>query len=116
MKSPSLNKPSRKARRPVLQRDTPLVPIAAAETVIEEVSQWLGEPLPRRYAAALAHRARRCYAHGHFFRLRLREPGDRGREWLYVFLRHWLAARLQADRPHLYARLPLSFSIGHRPA
>ncbi|MDD2763737.1 MAG: hypothetical protein PHE83_07170 [Opitutaceae bacterium] len=103
------------SRRPQLECETPLVPLAAAETVIEEASQWLSQPLPRRYAPALAHRARRCYAHGHFFRRRLREPGDRGRDWLYCFLRHWLAARLQADRPHLYARLPLSFSAG-KPA
>jgi hypothetical protein len=100
----------------MLERETPLVPLAAAETVIEEISQFLGEPLPRRYAHALAHRARRCYAHGRNFRRRLCEPGDHGRDWLYCFLRHWLAARLQADRPQLYARLPLSFSVGHRMA
>ena len=106
MKSPSLNEPPRKARRPVLVRDTPLVPLAAAGAGNEKASQWLGESLSRRYAAALAHRARRRYAYNQIFRRRLREPGDHGREWLYVFLRHWLSARLQADRPHLYARLP----------
>jgi hypothetical protein len=95
-----------------LEWETPLVPLAAAETVIEEASQWLGQPLPRRYAHALAHRARRCYAHGRNFRRRLRESGDHGRDWLYCFLRHWLAARLQADCPHLFVRLPLSFSSG----
>lgn len=48
-------------------------------------------------------------------RRRLCAPGDRGREWLHVFMRHWLATRLQADRPHLHARLPCSFSVGRQP-
>lgn len=99
-------------RTPQLERETALVPLAAARQVIEEVSLWLGTPLHGRYAARLAFQARRIYAHSASFRAKLRRPGDHGRDTLYVFMRHWLAARLQAERPDLYARLPRDFACG----
>lgn len=99
-------------RAPQIERDTSLVPIAAARQVIEEVSLWLGTPLHGRYAARLAFQARRIYAHSASFRAKLRRPGGRGRDTLYVFMQHWLAARLHAERPDLYARLPQDFACG----
>jgi len=39
-------------------------------------------------------------------------PATKGRDLLYVFMRHWLAARLKIDRPKLYARLPVSYASG----
>lgn len=99
-------------RRPQLERELSLVPIAAARQVVEEASLWLGVPLHGRYAARLAFQARRCYARSDSFRAKIRRPGDTGRNLLYVFLRHWLAARLQAERPDLYARLPKDYSCG----
>ena len=102
----------RKARRPQLEHRTPLVAIAAAWQVIEETSLWLGAPLPTRYAHGLAHRACRVFAHSASFREKLCRPGNAGRDLLYVFMRHWLAARLQAERPHLFGRLPSEFRVG----
>lgn len=104
--------PLMRARRPQLIRDLPLVPLAAARQVFEEASHWLGTPLPGRYAARLAFQARRTYAHSDSFRAKLRRPGDDGRDTLYVFLRHWLAACLQEERPELYRHLPRSFDTG----
>lgn len=108
---PSLLKP-RIARRPHLERETPLVAIAAARQVVEEVSSYLDHPLPGRFAARLAHRARVNFANSTSFREKLSRPGDAGRENLYLFLRHWLAAFLHADHPALYAQLPSNFSTG----
>lgn len=99
-------------RAPQLERELPLVPIAAARQVIEALSLWLGVPLHGRYARRLAFQARRCYAHSDSSRAKLRRPGDRGRDALYVFMRHWLAARLKAERPDLYARLPSDYACG----
>ncbi len=101
-----------RARCPQIDECHSLVPIAAARQVIEKASRWLGVPLHGRYAARLAFQARRCYAHSPSFRAKLRRPGDAGRDLLYVFMRHWLAARLQAERPALYARLPKDYSCG----
>jgi hypothetical protein len=79
---------------------------------VEEAARWLGVQVPARYAAGLAHRARVTYAHGAAFRQKLRRAGDEGRDTLYAFMRHWLAARLQADRPEWFARLPQDYVWG----
>jgi hypothetical protein len=102
----------RRARRPQLEATTLLAPIAIARQVLEEASLFLGEPLPGRYAAGLAHRARRIFAHSERYRRRISAAGEAGRDWLYVFMRHWLAGRLYAERPELFARLPQSYCDG----
>jgi hypothetical protein len=102
----------RYARRPQLESNTPLVAIAIARQVLEEASLFLGVSLPSRYAAYLAHRARRIYAHSAAWRRRLAAEADAGCDRLHVFMRHWLAARLQEERPDLFARLPRRYSVG----
>lgn len=107
------NKPiRRRARRPQLEACTPLVAIAAARVVVEEVAVWLGEPSPARYASALAHRARRVFAHSAPFRARVMRDGDAGRDTLHRYVRHWFAARLREERPDCFARLPADFAWG----
>lgn len=103
---------SRKARRPQLEPRTLLVPIAAARQVVEEASFWLGVALPGRYAAGLAFRAQIIYAHSPSFREKLDRPGSAGRDLLYVFMRHWFAARLRVERYDLFVRLPHSYWVG----
>lgn len=88
------------------------MPIAAAQRVVDELSLWLGVPLHRRYAVRLAFQAYRCYAHSDSYRAKLRRSGTRGRDALYLFMQHWLAARLHAERPDLYARLPAGYACG----
>lgn len=102
----------RRSRRPQLEARTPLAALAIARQVVEEATLFLGEPLPSRYAAGLAHRARRIYAHSAPFRQRMRNREDGGRERLYVFMRHWLAARLHAERFDLFQQLPASYRTG----
>ena len=109
---PSPLRKRRVAGRPQLERDTPIIAQAAARQVVEEASRWLGVALPARYAAGLAHRARVTYAHGTAFRQKLRRAGDEGRDTLYAFMRHWLAARLHAERPEWFARLPKDYAWG----
>jgi len=103
---------SRVVHRPKLEHETPLVAIAAARQVIEEVSRYLDLPLPTRYAARLANRARVNYANSSAFRSRINTPGDSGREKLYQYMRHWFAAYLQSNHPELYDQLPSGFSVG----
>ena len=102
----------RKARRPQLEVETPLIARAVADQVVSEVSLWLGVPLSGRYSAGLAFRAQRCYAHSPSFREKMRRPGDRGRDTLYMFMRHWLAARLRLEHYDLFVRLPHSYWRG----
>lgn len=112
LRRPACRELRRTARRPQLEVDTSLVALAAARCVVEEAVAHVGRPLPARFAARLAHRARRVYAHSESFRRLIRANGDRGRDWLHVFLRHWLAALLREESPALAARLPAAFANG----
>lgn len=103
---------TRRPRWPQLEARTPLVAMAVARQVVEEASLWLGVPLPARYAAGLAFRAKITYAHSPSFRRALHRPGDGGRERCYGYMRHWLAARLQAERPELFRLLPAGYCMG----
>ena len=109
---PARSATRRTARRPQLEVETPLLALAAAHSVVDEAAALIGRPLPPRLAARLAHRARRVYAHSDSFRRKVRANGDRGRDWLHVFLRHWLAALLSEEYSALYARLPAAFANG----
>jgi hypothetical protein len=103
----------RRARNPQLERETPLVAIAAARQVLEEASLFLGVPLPSRYAAGLAFAARIAYARSLSFRRGFRQRADAGRERLYCYMRHWLADRLYRECPALFVRLPSDYRAGH---
>ena len=117
---PAATATRRRIRRPQLETRTPIVALAIARQVVEEASLFLGAPLPGRYAAGLAHRARRVFAHSELYRPRFAAAGDLGRDRLYGFMRHWLAARLHAERPQVYAQLPAGYCRGEplplRPA
>jgi hypothetical protein len=96
-----------------IEHDTPLVPQAVATAVWEEAGAWLGEELPREWRTRLRERAEALYARNPRVRRRLRSPGNGGRDWLWTFMRHWLAALLWQQRPDLHARLPGAFNTGH---
>lgn len=86
---------ARAKKRPDLERDTPLVALAAARAVIEARSAGLSLPLPNSLARQLARRAKVHYVHSPVFRRRLRAPGDRGRDTLYAFMHHWVDGYFQ---------------------
>jgi len=83
-----------------------------AEGVCEEVTAWLQSPLPRRWVRELASYANTVYAHNDRFRRRIHGAGNRGRDYLWMFMRHWLASFLYQRRPRLHARLPASYCVG----
>lgn len=95
-----------------LQRETPLVPAAVAHGVCEEVSVWLAAELPASWVELLVEKTAIISAHNPRFHRLLRQSGDRGRDWLWAFMRHWLAALLKQQRPACYARLPADYSRG----
>ena len=100
--------------RPGLERDTQLMPWLIADTVCGEVSRFLGVEIPARYSDWLDAKAERCYARHDHFRKLMRGRGNAPRDWLYAFMRHWLAALLDLERPDLYQCLPEDFNLGHR--
>ena len=96
-----------------IEHDTPLVPRAVASGVWEEAGTWLGEELPREWLARLTERAEALYASNARVGRQLRGPGNGGRDWLWTFMRHWLAALIWRQCPDLHARLPDAFNVGH---
>lgn len=92
--------------------ETPLVPIAAADAVVEEVEQYLKKSVPdaRGLAADVAEDAETHFESNARFRRRIK--GRNGRDVLYAFMRHWTAARLRRAAPSIYRRLPPSFANG----
>lgn len=100
--------------RPGLERDTQLMPWLIADTICGEVARFLGVEIPARYSDWLDAKAERCYARHDHFRKLMRGSGNAPRDWLFAFMRHWLAALLDLERPDLYQCLPEDFNLGHR--
>ncbi len=98
-----------------ITRDTPIVPRAVAVAVWGEACVFLGEELPAGWITCLTEKAETLYTHGANFRRRIRGGGNSGRDWLWAFMRHWLAALLQEHRPELYRQLPARYCVGEMP-
>lgn len=98
--------------RPGIEHDTLLMPWLIADSVVQECSAWLGVDLPDECSDWLDARAERLYANRrHFFQL-IRRGGTQARSRLFMFMRHWLAAKLKRTQLRLYRRLPYTYSNG----
>jgi hypothetical protein len=97
-----------------LERDTLLTPEWIAESVVQEVERFLKARLPDDFAERLAAKAHQLYPRHKHFEQALKRPGNRGRENLLMFLRHWTAAWLKRAKSPLYKRLPRTFGNGQR--
>ena len=104
--------PARSHRRRHIEQETPIVPCAVAEAVWEEACVWLGEELPREWVRRLTVRADVAYTRNVAFRRQIHCSGDAGRDWLWAFTRHWLAAMIRKRRSELHRLLPASYNVG----
>jgi hypothetical protein len=93
-----------------IEDDTVLIPLVVAETVVEEVYVFTGRRLSGNVANDLANKANAIYNVNTKFRKRIRRHN--GREVLFSFMRHWLAACLKRQAPKMFALLPASFLNG----
>ena len=97
-----------------LERDTLLTPEWVAECVVQEVERFLKAELPDDFAERLAAKAHYLYPRHKHFHKGMNRPGNRGRENLLMFMRHWTAGWLKRERYALYKKLPYSFANGQR--
>ena len=95
-----------------IDETTPIIPRAIAEGVCEEAGVWLQQPLPRRWVRELVAHANTVFARNAQFRRKVCGQGNAGRDWLWMFMRHWLAALLKNRRPQGFARLPAGYPAG----
>lgn len=110
--SPKTYSELRKTFRSGIERDTELMPWLIAESVVGEAARWLGVDLPEEWSAWLDKRAEGCYKKSAHFHKLLHRRGNGGRDTLYVFMRHWLAARMMKETPALARRMPREFANG----
>src|SRR4051794_819895 len=74
------------------ERHTSHCPTYLAWQVLDEARDYLRAPIPERCADKLARRAEAVFAKHEFWQRKYR--GAKGREWLLVSMRHWLASVL----------------------
>ena len=97
-----------------LECDTLLMPDVIAENVVREAERFLNADLPAGFAERLAARAHHIYPRNKHFKKVLNRPGNAGREYLQMFMRHWTAGWLKRERNPLHKKLPYSFGMGQR--
>ena len=95
-----------------IERDTLIIPEVVARAVCEEASVWLSEELPREWIRRLAVRADVIYFHNPRFRQAIRRKGYAGRDYLWMFTRHWLATMIRRRDYDLYTRFPAVYRTG----
>lgn len=89
------------------------MPWLIADSVLHEAACHLETDLPADWSDWLDTRAEGCYRKHKQFRTLVRGRGNRGRDTLYRFFRHWLASRLHREKRRLYDRLPYTYALGH---
>ncbi len=97
-----------------LERDTLLTPEWIAEIVVQEAERFLKTDLPANFAKRLAAKAHHLYPRHKHFHKGMNRPGNRGRENLYMFMRHWTAGWLKCEGNPLHKKLPYSYGMGQR--
>lgn len=95
-----------------LERDTLLVPEWIAESVVREAERYLRAELPAGYVERLMAKAHLCYAGHRHFKQVLNRSGNRGRDMLFLYMRHWTCSWLKRDRSPLFKHLPWSYGHG----
>lgn len=93
------------------ERQTGTCPTYIAWRVLDEARDYLRAPIPESYADRLARRAEAVFRKHDFWRKKY--CGEKGREYLLMSMRHWLAATLARKAPALVRQLPESFALGH---
>jgi hypothetical protein len=96
-----------------IEQDTSILTYAVADTVCLEVIA--NEDLRNRAVAFLTPSADEVYRANEDFAKKIRASGNRGRDHLYMFMRHWLASWLKENAPVVFRSLPPDYAIGRPP-
>jgi hypothetical protein len=93
------------------ERATSYCPLYLAWRIVDEARDYFRTPIPEAFADKLAHRAEAVFAHHPSWQRRFKSA--RGREFILMSMRHWLAGVLAKERTALFRALPESFKVGH---
>ena len=92
------------------ERATSYCPLYLAWHILDEARDYFRPPIPEAFADKLARRAEAVFAHQPFWQRKYQSA--RGREYILMSMRHWLAGVLARERPALFRALPESFKVG----
>ncbi len=92
----------------MISDETPIVPCIVADIVISEARTFASFDNDSAESYILA-RAENCFEKNKSFRRKI--LGNKGREYLYAFMRHWLAAHL-LDNGISREKIPASWANG----
>ncbi len=97
-----------------IANDTPIIPEVMARTVKEELSTFLRLETDELQGSesALVERAEGCYRLNEHVRRCIRRKGNKGRDYLFAFMRHWLAGWVLDNRPLLFPKIPSEYCNG----
>ena len=102
------------------EKQTTYCPLYLAWRILDEARDYFRTPIPEAFADKLAHRAEAVFARHPFWARKaapcagqLQFQSQRQREFILMFMRHWLAGVLARERPALFRDLPESFKVGH---
>jgi len=103
-----------------LESETVILPGVIADNVVHEVCLYLyanyardvSETVQETWTQALEDRANRLYAANEKWRAKVKRNNTYGRDYLYTFMRHWLAGEVRDTSQNLYSLLPASFANG----
>jgi hypothetical protein len=102
----------RKIYAPVteFERQTSYCPLYLAWRIVDEARNYFRTSIPEAFANKLARRAEAVFARHPFWQRKYQSA--RGREYILMSMRHWLAGVLARERPALFRALPESFKVG----
>ena len=94
-----MNHSNRKKYAPVglFEQKTSYCPLYLAWRILDEARDYFRTPIPEAFADKLAHRAEAVFAHQPFWQRKYQSA--RGREYILMSMRHWLAGVLARERP-----------------
>jgi hypothetical protein len=78
-----------------IYNETPLVPLTVATSIACEARRFMAphqKDTEQELTSYLVTRAETSFAKNRGFRIKMK--GDLCREWLYTFMRHWCASRI----------------------
>ena len=112
MKTRALRRRYGSAKKAGRIEDTGLLPYAVADGVLEEVERYTGDSIAfkRTLAETLGEKAETVYKLNAQFHRMIK--GAAGRDQLWAFMRHWVAAELRRTQPQIGRKLPASFANG----
>jgi len=101
-----------KTKERFIEKDTPILPHMIAEQVASEAARHTKSDKPLKHVKYLADKAHTIYNKNTHFAKKVRGRGNGGRDYLYMFMRHWISSKIKKDNPELHSKIPAAFSNG----